>query len=585
MRLNHLRTLVGLAGLLAISTVSGPTSADGFFGASGRFDRPQGGYASPWTTLRRGTPEQVGLDPAPIQTALQKVHAWTEAQGTAHPMFGGAVTMLVHDGVVVTHDVTGHALRYADKAGTELPREQWVPMQADTLFDMASVSKLFTSILVMQQVEARRVDLDAPVSRYVPEFAANGKEAISVRRLLTHTSGLPSGLPLWRDWPDKPSRIKAALEAKLLNEPGTKYLYSDLNLIALGVLCERVAGRPLDVLVREGITAPLGMVDTGYNPSARNRAAATEYESVPPRGMVRGEVHDENTWALGGVAGHAGIFSTAADMAVLGQALLNGGTYRGRRILRASTIDQMLTDNNGAFPGNAHGLGFELDQMWYMDGLSSMRTAGHTGFTGTSFVVDFQSRSIAILLTNRVHPTRDWGSNNPSRRAVAQGLAQALAVRPLQGRDAWFSGVGEERTATLATADLRTRGSGPAHATFHVFVDTEPTDTLLFESSVDHGASWQAVSARAYGTGAPDSTVTALSGEGHRAWWFVDAALPVAGASHDVALRWRYVTDKVYSGRGVYLDGIRVWDDGGILLDGERDPQRFTADGWRPATR
>ena len=179
------------------------------------------------------------------------------------------------------------------------------------------------------------------------------------------------------------------------------------------------------------------MGDTGYNPTDKERTAATEYQTAPPRGLVWGEVHDENAWSLGGVAGHAGVFSTADDLAVLAQALLNGGTYRGHRILDRKSVELLVTNFNEAFPGDAHGLGFELDQRWYMDALSGPRTAGHTGYTGTSIVIDFDSRSFAILLTNRVHPSREWGSNNQARREWAHGLAawrcrstRGAAVRP-----------------------------------------------------------------------------------------------------------------------------------------------------------
>jgi CubicO group peptidase (beta-lactamase class C family) len=228
-----------------------------------------------------------------------------------------------------------------------------------------------------------------------------------------------------------------ALTAKLINQPGAEYLYSDLNLIALGELSARVSGKPLDKLVADGITKPLEMRDTGYNPDPKKkpRIAATEYQASPARGMVRGSVHDENAWSLGGVAGHAGVFSTADDLAVLAQTFLNGGSYRGARILKESSVTAMITNFNQAFPGNDHGLGFELNQHWYMGGLSGPRTAGHTGYTGTSLVIDFDSRSFAILLTNRVHPSRDWGSNNPARRAVAQGLALSLGVGPRHGKD------------------------------------------------------------------------------------------------------------------------------------------------------
>ena len=199
-----------------------------------------------------------------------------------------------------------------------------------------------------------------------------------------------------------------------------------------------MTGKTLDKLVADGITKPLQMRDTGYNPDPKKkpRIAATEFQTAPPRGMVWGSVHDENAWSLGGVAGHAGVFSTADDLAVLAQTFLNGGSYRGARILKESSVTAMITNFNQAFPGNDHGLGFELNQRWYMGGLSGPRTAGHTGYTGTSIVIDFDSRSFAILLTNRVHPSRNWGSNNPARRAVVARPRAGARRRPAarQGR-------------------------------------------------------------------------------------------------------------------------------------------------------
>jgi serine-type D-Ala-D-Ala carboxypeptidase len=219
-------------------------------------------------------------------------------------------------------------------------------MRQDTIFDIASISKLFTSIVGLQLVESGRLDLDAPVARYLPAYGANGKAAITIEQLLTHTSGLQPDLDLWKDWPDIPSRRQAVPDVAPTDEPGTTYVYSDLNMISMQLLVEHVTGSTLDTLVRNGITRPLGMVDTGYNPPAskRHRIAATEYEIQQGRGLVLGQVHDENAWSLGGVAGHAGVFSTARDLAVLGQTVLGGGSYAGRRILHPLTVERMLTN-------------------------------------------------------------------------------------------------------------------------------------------------------------------------------------------------------------------------------------------------
>ncbi|HEU4948124.1 MAG TPA: serine hydrolase [Kribbella sp.] len=550
----------------------------------GRFDLPYDGYAQRSTLLRDATPAKAGLDPAPIDAALAQVDGWTRPTGTAKPLYAGAVTLLGHDGRVVTRNATGMALKYAvNSAGTgteELPADQQIPMRTDTIFDMASVSKLFTSIVVLQQVEAGRIDLDAPIATYVPEFAENGKEAITVRQALTHTTGLPAWLPLWSAQPDPASRMHMALTAKPTSVPGTRYLYSDLNLISLGEVAARASGKSLDRLVADGITKPLRMRDTGYNPDPRkkSRIAATEFQASPPRGMVWGEVHDENAWSLGGVAGHAGVFSTADDLAVLAQTFLNGGSYAGARILKESSVTAMITNFNQAFPGNDHGLGFELNQRWYMSGLSGPRTAGHTGYTGTSIVIDFDSRSFAILLTNRVHPSRSWGSNNPARRAVVQGLALALGVKPQHGLDAWFSG-----TADASTATLTTRVAVPAEgarASFDLFVDTEDSDLLYLESSPD-GATWTKVPFTVTDRGSMTETDGSISGSGDRHWQQASADL----AAGDQLLRWRYTSDPLYTGRGVYVDGVRIMSGHRVLLDAERTPESFVAAGWRLSRR
>ena len=250
------------------------------------------------------------------------------------------------------------------------------------------------------------------------------------------------------------------LDVAPTSTPGTTYVYSDLNLITLGVLLERQTGSSLDRLVAQRITGPLGMKDTGYNPdpSLKPRIAATEFQSAPARGMVWGEVHDENAWSLGGVAGHAGVFSTAQDMAVLSQAMLNGGTYGGDRILSPSSVEAMTTNYNVAFPDDAHGLGFELDQRWYMSGLSGPRTAGHTGYTGTSVVIDFASRSFVDRAVQPGAPEPQLGQQQPGPPGGGAG------ARPRPG------GPAAARVPPRGSAARRTppaRPSPPARSTCH----------------------------------------------------------------------------------------------------------------------
>ncbi|RKT83996.1 CubicO group peptidase, beta-lactamase class C family [Saccharopolyspora antimicrobica] len=571
------RTILAAVALLSVTALAGSATASPG-NADGHFDRPQRGFAPSGTVLRDGSPADVGLDPAPIDAALQQIAAWTErTPGREHPMYAGAVSLLVHDGVVVRRDAVGHEVRYSDGKGTELPADQREPMQVDTIFDVASISKLFTSIAALQLVDDGAVRLDAPVAEYVPEFGVNGKQSITVEQLLTHTSGLQAEAQLWKLPPEQ--RIPSIMQLTPEHPPGTNYTYSDPNMITLGVLVQRITGEPLDRVVAERITGPLGMRDTGYNPPAAelHRVAATEFQADPPRGMVRGEAHDENAWALGGVAGQAGVFSTADDLATLGQALLNGGTYAGNRILSEDGVARMLTDFNGEFPGNAHGLGFELDQRWYMAGLSAPHTAGHTGYTGTSLVIDPLSRSVVVLLTNRVHPSRQWGSNNQARQALAQGMARALAVRPEFGSESWSA----DRAGTLTTDPLGPV-SGPVQVTYSAFVDTQRdsdgVDPLLLESSVD-GTTWRPVAVRAAGPGAPEGTQEQLAGSGHRNWWKVRGSV-AAEPGEQVRLRWRYAPDGQYTGRGVNVDGILAADRDATLLDGELQADRLHPEGW-----
>ncbi|MEV6288216.1 serine hydrolase domain-containing protein [Kribbella sp. NPDC051770] len=574
-----IKTVLGVAVVSSLMlTMAAPAVAGG--NKSGRFDEPFSGYAPKGTLLRDSTPAKAGLDPAPIDAALAQVAGWTKPNGTVKPLYAGAVTLLGHDGKIVTRNATGMALKYADGSGTELPADQQIPMRTDTIFDMASVSKLFTSIVVLQLVEKNKVSLDEPIATYVPEFAENGKAAITVRQALTHTTGLPAFLPLWSAQPDPASRMNMALTAKLVNPPGSTYLYSDLNLISLGELAHRVTGKTLDKLVADGITKPLQMKDTGYNPDPKKkqRIAATEFQVAPDRGMVWGSVHDENAWSLGGVAGHAGVFSTADDLAVLAQAFLNGGSYRHARILKESSVTAMITNFNQGFPGNDHGLGFELNQRWYMGGLSGPRAAGHTGYTGTSVVIDFDSRSFAILLSNRVHPSRNWGSNNPARRAVVQGLALSLGVGPRHGKDAWFSGTTDAATTTLALP-VAVPAAG-AKLAFDLFVDTEDTDLLYLESSTD-GTTWTKVPFTVRDRGTVTDFDGSISGSGDRNWHQVSADVPGGNQT----LRWRYTSDPLYQGRGVYVDGVKLTDGRKVVFDGERSPEAFTATGWRLSRR
>ncbi|GAA4488095.1 serine hydrolase domain-containing protein [Actinoallomurus oryzae] len=534
---------------------------------------------TPGRTLHYGSAASAGLLPDQVAAIARDAAAYeTALPGAAHPLYPGAVVLAAHNGTIVQHSASGYALRYSDDKPTELPRDQWIPMRDDTIFDLASMSKLFTTIVALQQVERGTIDLDKTVATYLPDFAQNGKGTITLRQLLTHTSGLEPDLPFY-NYQGRAAQEQALYAEKLQHPPGTAYVYSDLNLITMQFILEHVTGKTLDVLVRDGITGPLGLKDTGYNPPAseKNRIAATEYEHVPPaqlnRGLVWGQVHDENSYALGGVAGHAGVFSTAHDLAILAQMILDGGRYGHARVLGDSSVRKIFTNFNQAFPSDSHGIGFELNQRWYMGGLSSPVTAGHTGYTGTDIVIDPLSRSFSILLTNRVHPSRNWGSINPARVAVAQDLARAIPIRPAEGRTAWFSQTKDRSTATL-TAPV----TGATKLSFDLWYDTEETDLGVLEASPD-GATWTPVPFSLKAGRSSWTSDGTFSGFEDRRWAKAAATLP-AGTTQ---VRWRYTTDPLYEGRGVYVDGVRAYDaHGHVVLNGERpsDAARFVPNGW-----
>ncbi|MFF8594121.1 serine hydrolase [Streptomyces sp. NPDC015220] len=583
-RLGGLTLLLGGAlGLAALP--AGPAVAAETEASAGRPRRPAGR-----TTLRHGSPEHAGLLPARLRQLVTDAEAFL-GPSPRRPWYAGAVLLAGRGGTVALHEPIGMAVRYASydektDTGVEFPPDRQLPMTRDTVFDLASVSKLFTSILAVQQIERGKLELEGKVSAYLPDFARAGKQDVTVRQLLTHTSGFRAWIPLY-DAPTYEQKLELIWNEAPLNPPGTAYLYSDLNMISLQLVLERITGRSLDVLLAEEITGPLGLERTRYNPPAswKPSIAATEDARRPrsglDRGLVWGEVHDENAYGLGGVAGHAGVFSRAWDLAVLGRTLLNGGAYGRTRILSPESVELMFTDFNTAFPGDEHGLGFELYQHWYMGAMATPRTAGHTGFTGTSLVLDPTTDSFLVVLGNSVHPVRTWRSGSAPRVAAGDNLARAVAVRPERGRSAWFAGMTSATTATLALPALDT-SAGDARLRCGLWWDTEPrSDVLVLESTADGGATWQPVPFTTVRAGEqprphPAGSVTGFSG---RVWHRLTAVLP---AARRLTLRWRCTTDRLYVGRGVYVEAQRVEAAGHVLFDGARpaDAARVTATGW-----
>ncbi|MEE6272919.1 serine hydrolase [Georgenia sp. MJ206] len=535
---------------------------------------------APERTLRDGTAAEVGLTQEFLDAIEPALAAGTTGGGTdGNPLYPGAVSLVANEGVVVDRTAVGHSLRWAD-ATTELPADEWVEMTADTIFDLASLSKLFTAVAVMQLVEDGKLALSDTAASHIPAFAANGKGAITLEQLLTHTGGLPAWINLYTA-ADEDAALQRVYDVALSGTPGSAYVYSDLGLITLGKVVEETSGLALDAYVAEHITGPLGMSDTMYNPPSEllGRIAATEFQAVPARGLVHGEVHDEGAWALGGVAGHAGVFSTADDVAVFAQMLLNGGTYGGERILDAATVEEMMQDYTGQISSAHRGLGPELEAWFYHDVLTSEDSAGHTGYTGTSLVIDPRTETIAILMTNRVHPSRSWGSINAPRRAVARAAGLATPVTGFGRESAWYSGIGDNIAHTL-TFDVAVPAAG-ATLGLDLWYHTESTDLFVVEASTDGGESWTRLPGTLTAGDVVRESTGTVSGDGQWRWW--DAEFGLGDLTGDVRVRLTYDTDNLYAGRGVYLDRVAVTGaDGARLFDDwlTSDAEGMTADGW-----
>jgi len=335
-----------------------------------------------------------------------------------------AVAAVAVDGVTVAAEAVGEAVRYSS-ASADLAVDR-PPTRLDSIFDLASVTKLFTTVVILSLAEEGRLDLDEPVADRLPACYGGAAEA-TLRHLLTHTAGLPPGRRAHEEIPGDGPEVHARRMRRILSTPplgpvGERYLYSDVGLITAGRVAE-IAGRaPLDELARARIAGPLGLSGTGYRPAAfpLSRIVATEYKPERPGpGCVRGEVHDETAHGLGGVAGHAGIFSTAGDLLRFAEVLRTGGAP----ILRPATVAELTRDHGVRGADFRHGLGVRIGDPAIVGPLTD--AYGHSGFTGTSLVVDPRRALTVVLLTNNVHPLRGRAGIRDLRHAVA---AEALRL-------------------------------------------------------------------------------------------------------------------------------------------------------------
>ncbi|MFL5605764.1 MAG: serine hydrolase domain-containing protein [Gemmatimonadaceae bacterium] len=376
------------------------------------------------TLAHAGTPRRVGDDGLPAKapaavgmsaSRLATINRVVE-RGIKAGGYPGASVVVGRKGAVVWQKGFGHLGWTHDAANV---------VADQTIYDLASLTKVVgTTTAVMILFDEGKIHLDDLVSKFIPEFTGGGKERVTLRLLLEHRSGLPAGRDLWR-LAHTPDEARAAVIASpLIAQPGEYYEYSDLGADVLGFVVEAVSGQRLDQFLDARVFAPLKMTDTHFrpDPSLRGRIAPTEL--TPPRGYpLRGEVHDENAYALGGVAGHAGIFSTASDLAIFAQMLLNGGTFNGTRIVADSTVALFTKRAAGT-----RALGWDTCAGEYGCGKYMSKNAyGHTGFTGTSLWIDPDRDMFVVLLTNRVHAAK---ARRPAKviSDVRADLADASAL-------------------------------------------------------------------------------------------------------------------------------------------------------------
>ena len=319
-------------------------------------------------------------------------------------------------------------------AASGVGRQDWKPSRTvdeHTIWDLASLTKVVAlTTAMMRLVDRGAVDLDAPVQRYLPEWTGRWKDRVTVRHLLTHSSGLPAWRPLYKE-AAAPDSVRALVFSTPLDTlPGVRYRYSDVGAITAGMLVERVSGQTLDAFVAEHIFTPLGMTSTRYNPplALRDRIPPTEFDPWRQR-QVHGEVHDENAFSMGGVSAHAGLFSSAHDLARFAQMYLLGGTLDSARIVSPGTIAEFTALQ---YAGESHrAIGWEKPTRTNSAGRHFSPAAfGHTGFTGTSIWIDPLQDIYVLLLTNRVNPTRE----NQRVNAIRRTLADTVLVLDAQHR-------------------------------------------------------------------------------------------------------------------------------------------------------
>jgi beta-N-acetylhexosaminidase len=377
------------------------------------------GITLPQTQLRRDEPSIAGFDAEELPHVEDIVR-----KGIADSAYPGAQLAIVRNGV----------LAYARSFGAQTYAKDAPEVTGETMYDIASITKaVVTTSCLMKLYDQKKFDLDDTIGKYLPPFTSGEKRGVTVRQLLLHRGGFPPFRQLWKLCPDRASGMDSVFGTPLVARPGDTTIYSDLGMITLGALVEKLAGIPLNAYFRREFAEPLHLAGTMFRPdsSLLGRIAPTEVDSAWRGGLVHGVVHDENACFLGGVAGHAGLFSTASDLAVFAQMLLNRGAYGGRRYISEGTIYEFLARRRS---GQERWLGWDMrsPRGSSAGSLFSEASFGHTGFTGTSLWIDPDRNLAVVFLTNRVYPTRANNKLLAIRPALHDAVLHSLA--PVEGR-------------------------------------------------------------------------------------------------------------------------------------------------------
>jgi uncharacterized protein YbbC (DUF1343 family)/CubicO group peptidase (beta-lactamase class C family) len=403
------------------------------------------------SSAAKSTPQTVAVVPGGTALDLRKLDGIEPlvVQAIAEKKLPGAVILIGRG------DQTLYQKAIGNRAVVPAPEA----MTLDTIFDLASLTKVVaTTTSVMMLVEEGKIRLSDRVSTFIPGFERYGKADITIRHLMSHVSGLRPDLDLGDAWNGSETAIRLAIEEVPASPPGERFVYSDINYLLLGDIVRRVSGRPLNEFARDRIFGPLGMKDTMFLPAQSLGGRIAPTESCTPLGwpcqgpgmsMLRGVVHDPTARRMGGLAGHAGLFGTASDLAIFCRMLLGGGSYHGTRILSPLTVAKMTMPASAPGDRNVRGLGWDLDSAYSSNRgeLLPLGSFGHTGFTGTSIWVDPATDMFVVFLSNRVHPDGK-GDVTPLRARVATVAASVITSLPadfrgralLTGRDFGPSG-------------------------------------------------------------------------------------------------------------------------------------------------